>query len=161
MSYLPAELYAQIELSVPIACVDFVPVRSTDTGDRQIGLILRESPHGQVWCHLGGRIRRGETIAAALRRHARETVGLEPSVPLNPQPGYVYEWFPPSVAPSDGTAFGSDPRKHAIGLSFVIELEEEALAQNEALAFKYYDPRELPSPLWPGCAELLARLGLI
>ena len=127
----------------------------------ELGLILRDSPHGEVWCHLGGRIQRGETIADAIRRHGRETLGIEPYLPLNPQPDYVYEWFPPEIAPGDGTAFGDDPRKHAIGLSFVLETEVGARPANEALDFAYFAPDQLPENLWPGCLALFERLGLL
>ncbi|GAA2582762.1 DUF4916 domain-containing protein [Microbacterium binotii] len=161
MTFLPRELYDRIEQSVPIACVDFVPMRANGDGPREIGLILRDSPHGQVWCHLGGRIHRGETIADAIRRHARETVGVAPELPLNPQPDYVYEWFPTQLAPTDGTAFGDDPRKQAIGLSFVVELPAGTHPANEALRFEYFSVSSLPSPLWPGCAELFQRMGVI
>lgn len=161
LRYLPADLYLQIEQSMPIACVDFVPVRTTDAGVREVGLILRASPHGQVWCHLGGRIQHGETIADAIRRHARETIGIEPALPLNPQPDYVYQWFPPAVAPVDGTVFGDDPRKHAIGLSFVIGIDGDIQPMNEALRFEYFPVSALPSPLWPGCVELFQRMGVI
>jgi ADP-ribose pyrophosphatase YjhB (NUDIX family) len=160
MTYLPDALYAQIESSVPIACVDFVPVRPASDGGREIGLILRDSPHGQVWCHLGGRVQRGETIAQALRRHAIETLAVDLSLPLNPQPAFVYEWFPPDIAPGDGTTFGDDPRKHSIGLSFVVEIAGEPRAADEALDFRYFSLDALPRPLWPGCEDLLARLGL-
>lgn len=160
MAFLPPLLYAQIERTMPIACVDFVLVRDVD-GIREVGLILRESPHGRVWCHLGGRVQRGETIAAAICRHARETVCIELELPLNPQPQYVYEWFPPDLAPTDGTAFGDDPRKHAIGVSFVVEVAGSMAAANEALEAKFFAPDALPDDLWPGCHELFTRLGLI
>ncbi|KIC59379.1 hypothetical protein RM52_04055 [Microbacterium hominis] len=144
---------------MPIACVDFVVVRERDRR-REIGLILRHSPHGQVWCHLGGRIQRGETIADAIRRHCRETIAAEPVISLNEQPRYVYEWFPPDLAPTDGTAFGNDPRKHSIGLSFLIAIDGEALPRNEANDFRWFSPDALPDDLWPGCGELFRRLGI-
>lgn len=144
---------------MPIACVDFVPVRDAPaSGRREFGLILRDSPFGRVWCHLGGRIQRGETIAAAIRRHARESLDADVALPLNPQPDYVYEWFPPEIAPADGTAFGDDPRKHAIGLSFLVQLEGTALPRGEARDFAWFT--ELPVPLWPGCLTLFERLGI-
>jgi ADP-ribose pyrophosphatase YjhB (NUDIX family) len=161
MTYLPDDLYAQIERSMPIACVDFVPVRVRSDGLPQIGLILRDSPHGQVWCHLGGRVQFGETIRHAIRRHARETLRAEVLLESNPQPSYVYEWFPSQVAPADGTAFGDDPRKHSIGLSFIVEVNGNPVAQNEALAFAYFSSGDLPAPLWPGCEDLLRRLNLV
>jgi ADP-ribose pyrophosphatase YjhB (NUDIX family) len=161
MTYLPDELYARIERSMPIACVDFVPVLVRSDGLRQVGLILRESPHGRVWCHLGGRVQFGETIRHAIGRHARETLQVEVLLEANPQPSYVYEWFPSDVAPTDGTVFGDDPRKHAIGLSFVVEVDSNPIAQNEALEFAYFSPGNLPALLWPGCEDLLRKLNLV
>lgn len=159
MTFLPADTYRLIEQSMPIACVDFVLVRERN-GHRELGLILRDSPHGRVWCHLGGRIQRGETIAGAIRRHSRETIGIEPTLPLNPQPDYVYEWFPPDLTPADGTVSGDDPRKHAIGLSFVLDVEGAPRARNEGLDFDYFAPGALPANLWPGCRKLFALLKL-
>jgi ADP-ribose pyrophosphatase YjhB (NUDIX family) len=161
MTYLPDDLYAQIERSMPIACVDFVPVLVGSDGARPIGLIRRNSPHGPVWCHLGGRVQFGETVRDAIRRHARETLQAEVRIEANPQPSYVYEWFPSQVAPTDGTVFGDDPRKHAIGLSFIVEVDGNPIAQNEALEFAYFSPGDLPVPLWPGCEELLRKLNLV
>lgn len=160
VAYLPPDTYRLVEQSMPIACVDFVLVREHE-GRRELGLILRDSPHGKVWCHLGGRIQRGETIADAIRRHGRETLGVEPDLSLNPQPDYVYEWFPPEIAPSDGTVFGNDPRKHAIGLSFVLETAQSTRPANEAVDFAYFAPDQLPPNLWPGCLALFERLGLL
>ena len=159
MTFLPADTYRLVERSMPIACVDFVVVRERG-GIRELGLILRDSPHGEVWCHLGGRILRGETIADAIRRHSRDTIGVEPLLALNPQPDDVYQWFPPENAPTDGTVWGDDPRKHAIGLSFVVSVDAPTTARNEARDFVYFAPDALPANLWPGCRELFVRLGL-
>ncbi|MDF2471333.1 MAG: hypothetical protein K0Q61_3705 [Rhodococcus erythropolis] len=161
MTYLPDDLYATIEHSMPIACVDFVPVRLEASGRHQVGLILRNSPYGRVWCHLGGRIRYGETIREAIVRHADDALSVRVHLDLNPQPSYVYEWFPSPVAPTDGTVFGIDPRKHAVGLSFVVNVDEDPRARNEALEFAYFRANELPEPLWPGCRDLLSNLSLI
>lgn len=156
VNLLPDDLYATIERSMPMACVDFVEV--TDAG---VGLILRDSPFGQVWCHLGGRILRGETIADALRRHAHDTLRVELTLPADPQPGYVYQWFPDDIRPNDdGVDHGHDPRKHAIGLSFIVDFIGAAAPQNEALDYQHFAVDALPEPLWPGTAELLRRLGV-
>lgn len=157
MTFLPVDVYELVEQSVPIACVDFVPlVDAAETPS--VGLILRRSPFGEVWCHLGGRVHRGETLADALRRHADDTLGVGLELPLNPQPGYVHEWFPSPLAPADGTVYGEDPRKHAIGLSFVVRMSGEPRARNEALDYGIFPVDRLPTPLWPGTAELLERL---
>jgi len=159
VTILPADLYAQIEQSVPLACVDFVPARNR-AGRSEVGLILRDSPFGRVWCHLGGRILRGETIGSALRRHATDTLG--PAViidlPGDPQPDYVYQWFPPDIAPADAPVHGDDPRKHAIGLSFVVRMLGEPTPSNEAYDFAFARLDDLPEPLWPGTRGLLKKL---
>ncbi|MDQ7878357.1 DUF4916 domain-containing protein [Microbacterium sp. QXD-8] len=157
VSFLPADLYATIEASIPIACVDFVPIRRSDHG-LEVGLILRESPFGQVWCHLGGRVLHGETLRQAIDRHAVDTLGIPAIVDHDPQPDFVYQWFPPAVAPHDGTAHGKDPRKHAIGLSFLVEIDGEPVPRNEALDFRYVVAGALPDRIWPGSAELIAEL---
>lgn len=153
MTFLPPDLYAEIERSLPIACVDFVPVR-----EGHVGLILRDSPYGRVWCHLGGRVLYGETLRDAIVRHTSDTLAVAPVVDDEPQPAYVYQWFPDAVAPTDATPYGRDTRKHAIGLSFVIDLQGNPNPQNEALDFAYFAPDALPEPLWPGCRHLLERL---
>lgn len=158
MTYLPADLYATLERSIPFACVDFVPVRVSDSGTQEVGLILRDSPFGRVWCHLGGRIFHGETIAQALKRHATDTLSTGLNILDDPQPSWVYQWFPPDVAPEGDWPFGTDPRKHAIGLSFVTTLDGEPAPRNEAIDFAFFDPGALPQPLWPGCEALLDRL---
>ena len=157
MTFLPRDAYAAVERSMPIACVDFVLVRSA-TPVLEVGLILRESPFGRVWCHLGGRIQRGETIAQALRRHARESLDVDLDLPLDPQPGYTYQWFPPEIAPGDGTSHGEDPRKHAIGLSFIVEHRGVPRPAGEAIDVGFFPLDRLPTPLWPGCEVLLSRL---
>lgn len=156
MSFLPEPFYAQIEQSMPIACVDFVSFQQS-AGFR-VGLIKRESPFGVVWCHLGGRIRRGETVAQALRRHASETLGVDLALPADPQPDYVYQWFPPEIAPADGVDHGDDPRKHAIGLSFVVEMAGDPQPANEATDFAWHSVDSLPTDIWPGTKHLIRHL---
>jgi len=160
VTYLPSDVYAEIERSMPIACVDFVPVREKQGNGAapEVGLILRQSPFGLVWCHLGGRVLRGETLAGAIRRHARDRVGTDVALPPDPQPDYVYQWFPPEIVPDDAPGHGEDPRKHAIGLSFIVALTGEPSPANEALDFAYFPLDTLPDPLWPGTQGLLERL---
>lgn len=164
MPFLPAALYEQIEQSVPIVCVDFVPVlRNADGQIDRLGLIRRHSPYGEVWCHLGGRVRFGETVAHAIDRHLTESIGdVSLGLGVDPQPEYVYQWFPERVAPDNGLLFGRDPRKHSVGLTFIVEIEGEpaAVPESEALDFAYWPVDALPET-WPGCVQLFERLGLI
>lgn len=158
MPYLPDDLYSQIEKSIPITCVDFVPLRCGKHGT-EVGLILRESPFGRVWCHQGGRVQHGETIGDAIRRHALDTLNVEIDPGSDPQPVFVYQWFPEELMPQTGLVAGRDPRKHAIALSFVIDLDgKEPTPQNEALEFGYFPIDALPEPLWPGCQHVVRQL---
>jgi hypothetical protein len=93
-----------------------------------------------------------------LRRHGRETLDISLRLPRDPQPAYVYQWFPAEIRPNDGAPHGDDPRKHAIGLSFVTEHEGEPSPRGEALDFGWFGAESLPSPLWPGTGTLLERL---
>ncbi len=169
MTYLPGGLYRQIEASMPIACVDFLPIRRGSNGKvSQIGLIRRHSPFGEVWCHLGGRIQRGETLGQAIDRHLTDSLaGLTLDMTADPQPDYVYQWFPDDIAPAAADLdaarplpYGHDPRKHAIGLSFALEAHGEPAVRpgGEALAFAFHAVDALPEPLWPGCAQLFSTL---
>ncbi|MFJ6653507.1 DUF4916 domain-containing protein [Microbacterium sp. NPDC091313] len=163
MRFLPDDTYALVEQSVPLACVDFVPRRWDFSGDvavQQVGLIRRQSPFGEVWCNLGGRIGRGESIREALLRHADDTLAVTLQLPDDPQPTYVYQWFPPDDQPADAAIlrFGDDPRRHEIGLSFLVELEGDPAPRNEALDFAWFPVDELPEPLWPGARTLIHEL---
>lgn len=158
--FLPEGLYRSVQLNVPIACVDFVPLRG---GDSEVGLIRRKSPYGEVWCHLGGRIRRGETLAAALQRHLAETLlDVAVELPNDPQPDYVYQWFPEQEQPAEDLIVGLDERQHSIGLSFAVPVDWEdgvvAVVQGEALDFAFWPVASLPQPMWPGSAFLVRRL---
>jgi hypothetical protein len=158
VDHIADDLYTQIEHSIPIACVDFVAVRRGERGT-EVGLILRESPFGQVWCHLGGRIQHGETVGDAIRRHTCDTLDVEIDLGPDPQPLWVYQWLPDEYRPQTGLVTGRDPRKHAIGLSFVVDLTaEDVRPQNEALDFAYFPIGALPQPLWPGCEYLVRQL---
>ncbi|MDT0185745.1 DUF4916 domain-containing protein [Microbacterium oleivorans] len=157
MTYLPDDVYALIEKSVPILCVDFFPFEVAPEGGERVGLILRHSPFGDVWCHLGGRVHRGESLRAAVDRHARDTLGVSVELPCD-QPDYVYQWFPADIAPTDGTAHGDDPRKHSVGLTYLTRLAGVPTPRNEALDFRFFPVDALPSPMWPGSADLLERV---
>ncbi|MFI8632500.1 DUF4916 domain-containing protein [Microbacterium sp. NPDC077663] len=157
MTFLPDDVYELVERSVPILCVDFFPIEIDAAGGMLVGLIMRHSPFGEVWCHLGGRVLRGETLRDAIDRHALDTLGAGVEVESD-QPQHVYQWFPPELAPSDGTVHGDDPRKHSVGLTYLTRLTSVASPRNEALDFRFFPVDALPSPMWPGSADLLARV---
>lgn len=156
--HLSDEGLAAARAAVPILCVDIVPVRATCGGRGQVGLILREMPGRDepVWCHLGGRVRRGEALHSALLRHLRSTIsGADADVVEDPQPDYVMQWFPTSQPADHALTHGYDPRQHAVALVYALELrgQPRVQADGEALNFRWWNMDRLVasrSSLWPG-----------
>jgi ADP-ribose pyrophosphatase YjhB (NUDIX family) len=156
--------------NIPIACVDIVPVKVATDGMRHVGLIQRLSPfpEGLRWCQLGGRIDRGETVRDALLRHLDENLtDFETYIPADPQPDYVMQWFPDNrLAMLGAPEYGTDPRKHAIALSFTLELtgEPKSVVGAEAQRFAWFttdEIAEVDGQLWEGTAALLRALRLL
>jgi ADP-ribose pyrophosphatase YjhB (NUDIX family) len=161
--WLSDEAWDEIQASVPIVCVDLVPVRLDATGAvSAVGLIRRRMPGtgDVVWCVLGGRINHGETLRAAVVRHIESTLsGADFDLPADPQPAYVFQWFP-SVRNDDGVAYGIDPRRHSVGLCFVVPItgEPTAVENGEALHFAWFAVDELDAledQCWPGTLEAI------
>ena len=157
--HLDDALWQTVQASVPIVCVDVVPIRDGEDG-LEVGLIERTFPGdgSRVWCHLGGRVQHGETVAEALTRHVTETVeGARLELPADPQPDHVMQWFP-SALRTDST-FGDDPRKHAVSLCFALRLGDHLVARSggEGLDLRWFPAGlEGVEPLWPGTAHLVA-----
>src|SRR5438309_1951881 len=90
---LPDSEWKFVRDSVPIACVDVLPLRrDLSRNDRELGLIYRETPHqGRRWCLVGGRMFRNESLAEAAARQLRDTLGPQVrfNVPADAQPLYT------------------------------------------------------------------------
>lgn len=157
---LPADLWTAVQASVPILCVDVVPVRGAGD-DLEVGLIRRAfaDAGAPVWCHVGGRVQHGETTDEAVARHVRETfVDVGVHLGTDPQPHHVMQWFPPRVR--QGPTFGDDPRKHALSLCWALPLGDALTVRDGG---EGDDLRWFPVPvggtgddLWPGTAHLVA-----
>ena len=155
---LSAALWATVQDSVPILCVDIVPVRRDPEGNvTDVGFIRRAAPFGDepVWCHVGGRANLGESLAEAITRHLTETLGAHAGVDVgsDPQPHYVMQYFRQARL-GDSLRSGWDPRKHAVALTFVIELPAgvTAVRGGEGTEFRWI-PIELLATMtdtWPG-----------
>ncbi len=151
-----------VQARVPIVCVDVVPVKRNPLGAiTHVGLIKRTSPFGgqEVWCQIGGRVRRSELLAEAANRHCRDALGVAAYKESDPRPGYVMQWFPDY----DGSDWGSDPRKHAVSVCYLVDLPGalEAQPHSEALDFSWFPvPEGMPPPAqtWPGTHLLVERL---
>jgi ADP-ribose pyrophosphatase YjhB (NUDIX family) len=137
----------QIQHSVPIACVDVLPLQLSG-GDRgtieRVGLILRETPHqGRRWCLVGGRLCRNESFPEAISREIRDALGNQAQFKLREdiQPDYVAQYF--TVSKESG---GFDPRQHAVGLTFCVLIQGNIHPQGEALSFAWFHCSQLPAP---------------
>lgn len=145
--WLEAREWKRIQHLLPIACVDVMPTRvSIDAPPRlrSVGLIRRSTPHqGDKWCLLGGRVFYGESLGDALTHTLHETLGeeLQFTVDVDQQPLYVAQYFPAKTRD-----FGHDPRQHAVGLTFAVEISGSPKARGEALGFEWFAPDSLPPP---------------
>jgi ADP-ribose pyrophosphatase YjhB (NUDIX family) len=122
-----------------------------------VGLIRRMMPgqRSPVWCHLGGRVRRNETLRAALLRHLHETLdGARVDLSPDPQPRHVVQWFPTDGPVEIGLAHGHDPRQHAVALVFPVRLvgTPDVRPGGEASDFRWWRRDQLDgrADLWPG-----------
>lgn len=163
-NWLSSEEYERVRAAVPIVCVDVVPLLREEGRDRAIGLILRDTPHqGRRWCVVGGRVFRNETLAEAVARHLRHTLGNGIQFVLGPdeQPIYVSQYFT-----SERGVGLVDPRQHAVAMNYCIDISGPVVAQGEAHEIKWFDRRKLPAPEDFGfgqdqvVAECLKRIGV-
>lgn len=160
---LSDEEFAQILATMPIPAVDVVGLRR-DPDEERFGLILRETPFDGrlMWTQIGGRVRRGETLRDALLRHLGETLtGATVELGDDPQPDHVLQFFPDGAARSP--IHGIDPRKHSIGLSFLLELggDPGVVAGGEAIELRWFTRAglaEARDDMWPGTARAVDRL---
>lgn len=145
MAWLSAKDYQLIQNSVPIACVDIVPLRLNEGGGIEaIGLIFRDTPHqGRRWCLVGGRVLINETLADAAARQLRQTLGekIQFELGADVQPVYVSQYFP-----SPHPVGQIDPRQHSITINYCVGISGETQPQGEALDFRWFAPEALPGP---------------
>jgi ADP-ribose pyrophosphatase YjhB (NUDIX family) len=140
--WLSDEEWKRAQATLPICCVDVVPVRR-GPADRveAVGMILRDTPHqGRRWCLVGGRMLRDESMAQAVARQIRETLGDAARFQIDPaaQPQYVAQYFT-----TEQPVGLLDPRQHAIGLTFIVEITGEINTRGEAFEFRWFAPGSL------------------
>jgi ADP-ribose pyrophosphatase YjhB (NUDIX family) len=164
---LDPQLWATVQASLPIVCVDAVLARSDAGGSiTQVGLIRRFDATGQAttWCHVGGRMKLGESIAEALHRHVSDTVGIDITKHIgpDPQPDYVQQYFTAPQAHPELPDAGVDTRKHAVALSFLVPIDEQvtAVAGSEGLEFAWFNTEQLAAltDVWPGSMSMIGKL---
>jgi ADP-ribose pyrophosphatase YjhB (NUDIX family) len=161
---LPANDWALVQSSVPIACVDALPLRHAEDGAVRVGLILRNTPdQGQAWCLIGGRVGRDVPLVEAMHAELRDALGDEIRFsPIQLNDAIVVEYLrePSEYAPYD-------PRQHSIATTFAVWCEGEVVVSGtEAQDFSWFDLTDIDG-LTIGFGQrhaisrVLARAGLI
>ncbi len=153
----PFEVYKLVAAIGIIPCVDGFPVR-LNKGDLfpEIGFIRRGTGHyaGKWWC-VGGRINQGESFGFALKRHFRETLSVDISLPLVGldwnRPVLVSQHGPEKPQVQPGEFAGDEPSKYCIAPTYLVKLESEALVFDatahggqEAMDFRWFPVNALP-----------------
>ncbi|CAN7688115.1 DUF4916 domain-containing protein [Paenibacillus sp. LjRoot153] len=171
MNWIEESEWNNIQQLLPIVCVDILPINVSEKGEiLRVGLILRNTPHeGKKWCTVGGRLLYGESIQNGILRQLKETLGnnIQIKGELESQPLYVAQYSPTIELHEEFDAV--DPRKHAIGLTYSLELDGCVEPQNEAIDFQWFSISELrikqdigfhQDKVISSCMELLNARGL-
>lgn len=162
--FLDSKTWKLVQDSVPIACVDVLPLQTTAGVITHAGLIHRDTPHqGPRWCFVGGRLHRNETLVEGLTRQLRETLGDAVRFTAAPdlQPLFVAQYFT-----QDRGVGALDPRQHAVALSYALAVDGDIAPAGEAHDFRWFELTALPAPAEWGfeqdrvAVRCLARLGL-
>lgn len=143
-SWLSPADWKLIQMSIPVVCVDVLPVRFSPNSRndlRSVGLIFRKTPQGRKWCLIGGRLLYGESLSEAIRRQVREALGREVKVYIRPdqQPLFIAQYSPRGRAP-----FALDPRQHSIALTYALEMKGTPTPGGEAILFKWFEIANIP-----------------
>ncbi len=126
----PKELYALLTELTPLPCVDAFPVHMTQSGEPEIGLIVRNTGlyKGRWWC-IGGRVWYGESFGCALTRNVRETLGvgctLMPGDQSWNRPVFVSQQGPTAVKLLRGEYWGDEPSKQCPSNTYAVRLKSE------------------------------------
>lgn len=133
MTHIDRGLYKEIIGVLPILCVD-IAVRNARG---EYLLVKRANPPKQgSWWVLGGRVNKGETLAAAAVRKVREEAGVSVSE-LRPV-GYM-------ELPSDDHPFGLPGDYHAVSVVFSGLLGDDQSVQLDAQSSEWRWGADLPA----------------
>lgn len=135
--------YSLVTDVMPIICVDMIPVDFLN-GAMRMGIITRATgPEQGKPAILGGRIQKNERIAGAISRHLEGSFG-DGDFDFHPgndedSPFYVAQY---KHAPTDEG--GYDPTKHAIAMTYLVEIEEPEAVSDEAQDFRWITSEQIP-----------------
>lgn len=146
MPYLPDEQYRLVTSSVPIVCVDIIPVRQTGDSSWEIGVIERATgSQASKLAVLGGRIHHSETISEAIARHLQDDLSVYSFSFLGTNSTsrpFIVQQYAHAASAEKPTGF--DPTKHAIALTYLIELTDKPHPQREASSFTWINSSQVP-----------------
>lgn len=137
-TYLSDNDYSLVTASVPIICVDILPVRKVESGKWQVGLIQRAtgSQKGKLTI-LGGRIYHSESIEGSISRHLKTDLQINNFAYFenlsDDKPFMVQQYF--QAESSDSHVYGFDPTKHALALTYLLKISETPKPVQEASDF--------------------------
>ena len=139
---LPRPVYWLARRLLPIPCVDVLAYRNVGSSP-EVGLIRRVAADRRTvgWALVGGRVMRGESLEEAIARHLVSTLGDAIAIGAvdTSRPLHAAEYSP------DGRPGGRiDPNKHAVALSYVVEIGGAVSPMGEAVGFKWFRAAELP-----------------
>jgi len=163
--WLPEEEWRKVQRCLPIVCVDVLPIRRQATEIQEIGLILRETPHqGRRWCLIGGRLQYNELLTEGVARELREALGDGFSYSLvgGDEPLTIAQYLP-----TLGKGELYDPRQHALGMTYAVEMSGSFDPRGEALDFAWFPVADLADMEGigfgqkPMLIECLRRLGAL
>ncbi len=138
--WLPEDEWRNVQKCIPIVCVDALPFRMDKGELREVGLILRNTPHqGERWCLVGGRLQYKESLKEGIIREIIETLGDKVNIKFTEdKPAKVVQYMP-----EEGLGEYFDPRQHAISLTYTVLLSGICVPQGEALDFKWFSIDQL------------------
>ena len=112
--WIPDALFQEIQKNTPIPCVDLLPIRKTKDGKIEVLLIKRKIyPEQGKWGLIGGRILKNELTKEAIKRQAKEELGV------------LVKIVPPWTEINPFTVFNdpvSDKQKHFVALTYLVSI---------------------------------------
>jgi ADP-ribose pyrophosphatase YjhB (NUDIX family) len=160
--WLPPKELDYVRGHLPMVYVDIVPIRLSEDGVvTEVGLLLRAVDDAMSRALVSGRVLYHERLRDALVRHLEKDLGTLslPRVPPQPSPFMVAEYFP-----TRGISPFFDSRQHCISLAYVIPVDGECEASQDALDIVWLTPEEAASEdigcQMHGGQDLILRKGL-
>lgn len=112
--WIPDDLFQAIQKSMPVPCVDLLPVRRNKDGKIEILLIKRQIyPEIGKWGLIGGRILKDELTNSSIMRQARRELGVSVKI--------IQPWTELHPFAVFNDPF-SDIQKHFVVLTYLVHI---------------------------------------